>query len=175
MNEPQPTETSLPELRDLVRGLAEEVRELRAQLGLLSTEVGWLKGRLAELSPQADLPRANGDSPPACLDAPRTPGDGPLWREGGSITRNDAVPTREGSAGAFGGRPASPSTLQALRNGEKLNNAIRQRLQAFSSDEADDGAVEIPTDVDVLIDRLHALADGPGPTSHPSPMSPERH
>ena len=52
----------------------------------------------------------------------------------------------------------SPSTLLALRNGERLNSEVRQRLATCSADESG----ETPTDVDLLIDRLHGLAEGPG-------------
>ena len=55
------------------------------------------------------------------------------------------------------GRSASASTLLALRNGERLNSEVRQRLATCSADESD----ETPTDVDLLIDRLHGLAEGP--------------
>ena len=56
------------------------------------------------------------------------------------------------------GRAPSPSTLLALRNGERLNSEVRQRLATCSADESG----ETPTDVDLLIDRLHGLAEGPG-------------
>ena len=52
---------------------------------------------------------------------------------------------------------ASASTLLALRNGERLNSEVRQRLATCSADESG----ETPTDVDLLIDRLHGLAEGP--------------
>jgi len=55
------------------------------------------------------------------------------------------------------GRAPSPSTLLALRNGERLNNEVRQRLAACSLGELG----ETPTEVDLLIDRLHGLAEGP--------------
>jgi len=55
------------------------------------------------------------------------------------------------------GRAPSPSTLLALRNGERLNNEVRQRLAACSLSELG----ETPTEVDLLIDRLHGLAEGP--------------
>jgi len=48
--------------------------------------------------------------------------------------------------------------LLALRNGERLNSEVRQRLATCSADESG----ETPTDVDLLIDRLHGLAEGPG-------------
>jgi len=47
--------------------------------------------------------------------------------------------------------------LLALRNGERLNNEVRQRLAACSLSEIG----ETPTEVDLLIDRLHGLAEGP--------------
>ena len=57
------------------------------------------------------------------------------------------------------GRAASPSasTLLALRNGERLNSEVRQRLATCSAGESG----ETPTEVDLLIDRLHGLAEGP--------------
>jgi hypothetical protein len=55
------------------------------------------------------------------------------------------------------GRTASPSTLLALRNGERLNSEVRQRLASCSGSESG----ETPTEVDLLIDRLHGLAEGP--------------
>jgi len=56
------------------------------------------------------------------------------------------------------GRGPSPSTLLALRNGERLNNEVRQRLATCAASELE----ETPTEVDLLIDRLHGLAEGPG-------------
>ena len=56
------------------------------------------------------------------------------------------------------GRAPSPSTLLALRNGERLNSEVRQRLATCSAGESG----ETPTEVDLLIDRLHGLAEGPG-------------
>jgi hypothetical protein len=55
------------------------------------------------------------------------------------------------------GRAPSPSTLLALRNGERLNNEVRQRLATCAASELE----ETPTEVDLLIDRLHGLAEGP--------------
>ena len=52
---------------------------------------------------------------------------------------------------------ASASTLLALRNGERLNSEVRQRLATCAGSESG----ETPTDVDLLIDRLHGLAEGP--------------
>jgi hypothetical protein len=52
---------------------------------------------------------------------------------------------------------ASASILLAMRNGERLNSEVRQRLATWSADESG----ETPTDVDLLIDRLHGLAEGP--------------
>jgi len=56
------------------------------------------------------------------------------------------------------GRGPGPSTLLALRNGERLNNEVRQRLATSPASELG----ETPTEVDLLIDRLHGLAEGPG-------------
>jgi hypothetical protein len=47
--------------------------------------------------------------------------------------------------------------LLALRNGERLNSEVRQRLATCAGSESG----ETPTDVDLLIDRLHGLAEGP--------------
>jgi hypothetical protein len=55
------------------------------------------------------------------------------------------------------GRASSASTLLALRNGERLNSEVRQRLAICAGSESG----ETPTDVDLLIDRLHGLAEGP--------------
>jgi hypothetical protein len=55
------------------------------------------------------------------------------------------------------GRASSASTLLALRNGERLNSEVRQRLATCAGSESG----ETPTDVDLLIDRLHGLAEGP--------------
>ena len=52
---------------------------------------------------------------------------------------------------------ASASILLAMRNGERLNSEVRQRLATCSADESG----ETPTEVDLLIDRLHGLAEGP--------------
>ena len=54
-------------------------------------------------------------------------------------------------------RAPSASTLLALRNGERLNSEVRQRLATCSADESG----ETPTEVDLLIDRLHGLAEDP--------------
>ncbi len=64
------------------------------------------------------------------------------------------------SEGRALGRAASSSasTLLALRNGERLNSEVRQRLATCSAGESG----ETPTEVDLLIDRLHGLAEGPG-------------
>ena len=61
------------------------------------------------------------------------------------------------SEGSPLGRSASPSTLLALRNGERLNSEVRQRLATCAAGESG----ETPTEVDLLIDRLHGLAEGP--------------
>lgn len=61
------------------------------------------------------------------------------------------------SEGKALGSATSASTLLALRNGERLNSEVRQRLATCSADESG----ETPTDVDLLIDRLHGLAEGP--------------
>jgi hypothetical protein len=47
--------------------------------------------------------------------------------------------------------------LLALRNGERLNSEVRQRLATCAAGESG----ETPTEVDLLIDRLHGLAEGP--------------
>ena len=62
----------------------------------------------------------------------------------------------ESEGGSLGLAP-SPSTLLALRNGERLNNEVRQRLATCAVGELG----ETPTEVDLLIDRLHGLAEGP--------------
>lgn len=61
-------------------------------------------------------------------------------------------------------RQASAATLLSRRNGERLQQDVRRRLAlAASQVEAPEDAAD--TEVDLLIDRLHELADAasPGP------------
>ena len=61
-------------------------------------------------------------------------------------------------------RQASTATLLSRRNGERLQQEVRRRLALVASQvQAPDHAAD--TEVDLLIDRLHELADAasPGP------------
>ncbi|MFZ0409534.1 MAG: hypothetical protein WAM11_15710 [Cyanobium sp.] len=56
-------------------------------------------------------------------------------------------------------RPASTATLLARRNGERLQQELRRRLAAAAGQDDHSQDREVETDVDLLIDRLHDLAD----------------
>ena len=59
-------------------------------------------------------------------------------------------------------RHASAATLLVRRNGERLQQELRRRL-ASAAVQGDDGSQQnLDTEVDLLIDRLHELAEASG-------------
>ena len=75
-----------------------------------------------------------------------------------SLVESEGRPVgRTPSASPSSSSSPSASTLLALRNGERLNSEVRQRLASCAASESG----ETPTEVDLLIDRLHGLAEGP--------------
>ncbi len=116
----------------------------------------------------------------ASVSNPAQPGLAEIWQELRSLRlelaelrRSLACPAEpEGlelpagsQAGDIAGhitRQPSAATLLVRRNGERLQQEVRRRL-ATAAGQGDDGSQQnLDTEVDLLIDRLHDLAEASG-------------
>jgi len=115
-----------------------------AQPGLTEIwqELRALRLELAQL--RQSLESRDGDAPSAAGEAPLKPAQRDLERLA---------------------QPPSTLSLLARRNGERLQQEVRRRLAGMANHQDDESVPGDDTEVDLLIDRLHDLAD----TSCPGP------